>query len=298
MIEVYKMGSSYYSGGIDKNSGLTEAFMINRALNSLDDHGKDILVIINGVRDNDDIEYLSERMKQADLNIFIMSDSIALKSNLDIINKCDLCLHQGINYHFEEIKCNQFYSYVPELFYNNAKAEYKYMKTEKKDLVLFGGNNLDRNDKFIDYEILNSDIYKTFVKLYDKDGNTISDERIAYEDYLKELAACKYSLVICREDYRRSNWITARFFESIAMDCLPIVDEDYCNKFDGFIFPIKVKDYDTLIKFKNLCDLNDNREKLLMEYHNKMLSRKDMFVVKMQQYIEYSDLMRKGNENV
>ena len=146
--------------------------------------------------------------------------------------------------------------------------------------------------------LLNSDVYKTFVKLYDKDGNTISDERIAYEDYLKELAACKYSLVICREDYRRSNWITARFFESIAMDCLPIVDEDYCNKFEGFIFPIRVRDYESMIKFKNLCDLNDNREKLLKEYHEKMLERKDMFVVKMQQYVDYSDIMRKGNENV
>lgn len=294
MIEIYKMGSSYYSSGVDKNSGLTEAFMISKASKKVDDKGKDILIIINGVRDDDDIRYLTERMKQTDLNIFIMSDSIAIKSNLDIVNACDICLHQGIQYNFEEINCIQTYSYVPELFYVNAKSEYSKIKTHKKDLVLFGGNNLDRNDKFIDYEILSSDIYKTFVKLYDKDGNTISDERIAYEDYLKELASCKYSLVICREDYRISNWITARFFESIAMDCLPIVDEDYCRNFNGFICPIKVKDFKTLKQFKNLCDLNDNREKLLAEYHDKMINRKDMFLVKLQRYIEYSDLIRKG----
>lgn len=298
MIEVYKMGSSYYSGGIDKNSGLTEAFMISKTLKKVDDHGKDILVIINGVRDDDDIEYLSERMTQTDLNVFIMSDSIAIKSNLDIINKCDICLHQGIGYKFDEIECLQFYSYVPELFYKNAKAEYALMKNvHKKDLVMFGGNNLDRNDKFIDYEILNSDVYKAFVKLYDKDGETISDNRISYEKYLRELAECKYTLVICREDYRRSNWITSRFFESIAMDCLPIIDEDYCREENDLIIPIRTRDYATMIKFKNLCDLNNNRENVLKIYHDKIEKRMDMFAIRFDVYIRFSEQLRR-KENV
>lgn len=275
MIELFKMGKRYYLGGVDKNSGLTEVSLIQKEVNKIQTK-KNILLIINGVRDDEDIKYLKERMQSSDLNIFIMSDSIAIKSNLDIINACDICLHQGINYYFDEITCRQYYSYVPELFYKNAKEKYRDQNVFKTNAVLFGGNNLDRQDKFNDYEILDSAVYKAFVKLYDKDGIILLDNRIDYSRYLDELASCKYSLVICREEYRESNWITSRFFESVALKCLPIIDEDYCRE-EYAMFPIKVHDHDSMIKFIDLCEKDDNRERLLKFYNKTIMGRVNGF---------------------
>lgn len=224
MIEVYKIGLSYYDGlKSDKNSGLFEYEIIKKELQGLVCKQK-ILVIINGLNSPEENEQLLKMMKDYDKKIFIMSDSIALETCKEIMENCDVVLHQRYKGSYEEIKTRQAYSYVPELFYKYI-CEYPIMEYQDKfECVNFGGNNLRRQDKFDAYNISDK-IYSTRIKSYTEGY----DARVSHDEYIAELAGSKYSLMICREEYRNINWVTARFYESIAVDCLPLVDIDYCK---------------------------------------------------------------------
>lgn len=267
MIHVHKMGMSYYEGKIDKNSGMTEVQIIKEELDKIKTD-KNVLVIINGIRDEVDNKLL-ESVKDYDLSIFIMSDSIALETSLNIMNACDYVLHQAPNYRFEDIKAKQFYSYVPELFYkycrklisqNEIKAS---TSKPKSKMVYFGGNNKNRDDKFKAYKVNEaSDIFARF-KLYE----TGEDTRIGHKEYLQELSEFYYSLVICREDYRKIGWITSRYFEAIALDNIPFIDCDY--DVDHFIVGreniLRVNNYDSLTEAKNYLLKNPQYEISILE---------------------------------
>lgn len=234
---VYKIGMSLYAGGVDKNSGLFEAKIIRtefaRAFSNIKraaDTG--ILIIINGaLRENEEVNVLrmiDRHRKVFGLRskiIFIMSDSIALKTCANVIKECDYLFHQAPFHMFTEFNIKQMYGYVPELFYKynlNQDTSHAYDDYDfRRDRVLFGGNNLNRQDKFDAY--LNCgrcDVLK-------KDYNTGVDERIPYMQYLAVLKEYKYSLMICREEYREIGWLTARLFECLANFVLPIFDVDY-----------------------------------------------------------------------
>jgi len=276
MIEVYKMGMSKYKDGVDKNSGLYEFDIIKQEVSGFETD-KNVLIILNGVRDSED-EQLFEKIKKADVTIFIMSDSIALKTSLDIINSCDYCLHQGLNYKFNEITCEQTYSYLPELFYKHIRAEYlkkpvdMYLKFNK---VLFGGNNLNRQDKFDAYQLEDPDntLVSSLLKIY---GDETVDNRIEYTKYLDVLAHYRYSLVICRDEYRNTNWLTSRFFESVAVDCLPIIDEDY-DKQCQITSKIKVDDIYGMKLYMDIMNISNNRERTLEMYHARIIDRQNIF---------------------
>lgn len=257
MIKIYKMGMSYYKDKIDKNSGMTEVKIITEELDKIETD-KNVLIIINGIRDEVDNKLL-EDIKNYDLSIFIMSDSIALETSLDIMNACDYVLHQAPNYKFEQIKAKQFYSYVPELFYKYCKnlissGEIKVpLPIFKKDLVYFGGNNKNRDDKFKAYKVNEAQGIFSRYKLYE----TNEDTRLNHIDYLKELSNFSYSLVICREDYRKIGWITSRYYEAIALGNLPFIDFEY--DINNHI----IED-DNILRVKNYAELMNVKKKLFL----------------------------------
>lgn len=254
MIEIYKIGLKYYGTlKSDKNSGLFEYEIIKRELRGIICQQK-ILVIINGLNSPEENEQVLNMMKDYDKKIFIMSDSIALETCKEIMDNCDVVLHQRFDGNYEEIKAKQIYSGVPELFYKYI-CEYPIMKYQDRfECVNFGGNNLRRQDKFDAYN-LSDEIYKTRIKSYTEGY----DARISHDEYIAELADSKYSLMICREEYRNINWVTARFYESIAVDCLPLVDIDYCKGLEDIFGK------ENIIRVSNIEDVKNVMQSMTKE---------------------------------
>lgn len=252
MIDIYKIGKKYYDEelcGKDKNSGIFEYDIIRNELKGIETE-LNVLIIINGKLEKQENDFVLNKMKGYDKTIFIMSDSIALKTCKQIMNKCTLVLHQRIFGLFKEITTKQAYSGVPELFYKYCIIPYdKIDFQKKKNKISFGGNDLNRRDKFEAYNI-NLDNKKFSVRIKSYEDNT--DGRVSHDEYLEELKNCKHSLMICRKEYRNINWITARFFESIAVGTIPICDVDFCNGIGTFI-PIlpRVKNESELQEFTN-----------------------------------------------
>ena len=224
MIEVYKIGLKYYDTlKSDKNSGLFECEMIKKELRGIICQQK-ILVIINGLNSPEESEQVLNKMKDYDKKIFIMSDSIALETCKEIMENCDVVLHQRYKGKYEEIKTRQAYSGIPELFYKYLHIRPTLLYPNRNMWVNFGGNNLRRQDKFDVYN-LKDEIYSTRIKSYTEGY----DARVSHDEYITELSQSAFSLMICREEYRNIDWVTARFYESIAVGCLPFVDVDFCK---------------------------------------------------------------------
>lgn len=265
MIHVHKMGLSYYANGIDKNSGMTELQLIVDEIKNIETFDKNILIIINGIRDESDNK-LFELIKESDISIFIMSDSIALETSLDIMNACDYVLHQAPYHIFNEIKVPQKYSYVPELFYKYCRTLLLQgvikLDSFKSPKIYFGGNNKNRDDKFKTYKINEAPNIFSRYKLYE----TGKDTRISHNEYLKELSKFAYSLVICREDYRRIGWITSRYFEAIALGNIPLIDYEY----DTYCFLIgldsflRVSSYESLTRASKFLNSHSEYSELLL----------------------------------
>lgn len=274
MIDVYKIGLGYYDKlKCDKNSGLFEYKIICKELEQIQGVCKaKVLVIINGLPDCDELENLMYKMQNYDKKIFVMSDSIALKTCKDIMNNCDLVLHQSITNKFDEINTKQKYSGVPELFYKYL-SDMSLLTKLKDNKVSFGGNNLNRQDKFEQYNI-NDDIYKVNIKDY----NTGVDARLEHKEYLSILSQQKFSLIICRKEYRGINWITARFYESIAKCTLPLIDEDFC-KCLWLIFGNNIIRVNNFTDVKQAMQIDDDtRIKLLLNLNLKCKIRTTMFL--------------------
>lgn len=271
MIELYKLGMWYYlESKEDKNSGLYEKSIIQKELKNVIDCNHDILVILNGKVYGEDKKNLKIMWDEFKYHIFIMTDSVALENeSLQIINNCDFVLHQAPGYKFKEINARQYYSFVPELFYKYCPLDD--LDKKDSDLVFFGGNDSGRVDKFKDYNFFNSKFLSLNRTKLSMQNEVEVDGRINYLDYLNELRHYQYSLVICREKYRECSWLTARFFESLAVGVLPIVDVDFDKKdnlgclfrFDKFGFR-KVSNEKELIKYVKFLNDNPNvRNKLL-----------------------------------
>lgn len=61
--------------------------------------------------------------------------------------------------------------------------------------------------------------------------DSLNDERIDYSSLQLLMKMFKFSLIICRKEYRDNSWFTPRFVEAINNWSLPIVDIDF-NKID------------------------------------------------------------------
>lgn len=225
-IKYYKFGLDKYINQFesDKNSGLYEYRLILNELQKIDLYAKNgTLVVLNGLMTDKSIKDVELLIKNAHAKgakaIYIVTDEIAF-SNMELINKFDLVLHQAWRYDFEEIKCRQAYSYVPELFFTGEidKPQYQH------NLVFFCGNDKNRKDKIKQYLRDNGLCNLSTFSLIKTDD---VDERIEHTEYLKIQKMFKYSLMICRKSYRECGWITARLIEAIDCWSYPIFDIDY-----------------------------------------------------------------------
>lgn len=233
MAKIYKIGKGYYEsnlGNKDKNSGLFETDLISKEVRNMSD---DLVIIINGaIQEKDEIEIkllLSKHCKK----IFILSDLQCLNSCLWVINRCDVLLHQVPHERFKfktiDKHVKQMYGYVPELFFRFSEPS-----PYKHDLVLFGGNDFEREDDIKNIIFHNGKIRPYFLLLYKSYKDNI-DNRLDYSEYIKLLSMMKYSLIIARKEYYDIGWVTSRIVEAFDNRVLPIVDYRY-DKFEHFIY--------------------------------------------------------------
>lgn len=208
---IYKIGQDLYNNG-DKNSGLYEYNLIADAVSK--SFVEDTLVIINGKISKSDEFELEELLKTHKHKIFISSDAISFDTNINIINECDVLLHQCPFNKISHVKSKvwQHYSYVPELFYKPFDKP-----ISQDNLLLYGGGL--RNDKVLEY--LSSVPSKSLLKTSELDN------RLNYLDYLDEAMKHKFTLIISRQDYIELGWVTSRFIEAAGCWNYPIVDIDY-----------------------------------------------------------------------
>lgn len=214
---VYKIGESLYKN-VDKNSGLHEYNIVAHALSKLD--LQNTLVIINGRYTDGDKSNLSNLLSKYNKKIFVCSDAIAFKDNIDIINECDALLHQCPFSKIENVsnRIKQHYSYVPELFY------VPFAKPTVQDDLLFYGGGL-RNSNTLDYlkAVPSKDLLK----------HGKFDNRLPYYDYIDEAKNHKFALIVSRQEYIDLGWVTSRFVEAASCWNYPITDIDY-DRFQYF----------------------------------------------------------------
>jgi hypothetical protein len=242
MIEVYKIGLSYYDGlKSDKNSGLFEYDIIKQELKGINCKRK-VLIVINGKCSEEENERVYKLLDNYDKKIFIMSDSIAMETCKNIMEKCDVVFHQRYNGIYGELNVRQVYSGIPELFYKYLYNRPRLLFGDRTDCINFGGNDLRREDKFELYNLADK-IYNKRIKSYSQNYDT----RVPHDVYIEELSQSKYALMICREEYRNIDWVTARFYEAIAVGCMPLVDKDFCRGLEGiFDGVIRVSDFEDI----------------------------------------------------
>lgn len=232
MINVYKIGLKWYDE-VDKNGGLFEYRIIEEELSNIITDQR-VLVIINGKFFEDEETSLLELIKCYNTTIFIATDIIAFENNSKIIEASDYLLHQSPLVLQQFYYKPQLYSYVPELFYRYVTAD----TSVKNNKMIFGGGVRDNEDLILEY--LQAVPSTAYLKTAEKDN------RISYNEYLKELAKHKYSLVISRKAYQKIGWVTPRYVEALALNTLPICDYNY-DKFSHF-FHINIGDSSSLEK--------------------------------------------------
>ena len=253
MIDFYKIGLDFYTSNdvvLDKNGGLFEYNIIREELKDISILSS-MLVIVNG-KFSSEIEELNllSKLKTYDIVIFIATDIIALSENINIIKSCDYLLHQCLYLDFPEFShLKQYYSYLPEAFF-----KYTVRRPQlKESKLIFGGGY--RGNKTAITRYLNAVPSKAFVK------DKTSDTRINYEQYLDEVAKCKYSLIISRKKYQKLGWITPRYVEALANRTLPICDRTY-DRHNHFQNSIKIRTPSELKKqveeFENCQESYDN----------------------------------------
>jgi len=230
---IYKAGKKYVlSLRSDKNSAIKEFNLINAELKGYEKELENTDIFVGGkllLAEKKELEgYFSLADNKGKKKVFIMSDYNSLIDCAWLHEQCDLVLHQVPTGKMPGINVKNAYSYVPELFFNDENK----IKT-KSNIILFGGNDLRREDLFKKYIFdSNGDINDNFLVLH-KDYATMKDNRIAHDDYLKLLSLCKYSLIMVREECREIGWVTSRIVESFDNYTLPFVDRNY-DKFDHF----------------------------------------------------------------
>jgi hypothetical protein len=265
MITVYKIGESLYNN-VDKNSGLYEYNLIKNALKGLSTNKK-VLVIINGKITKNDY-CLDSMLNKYELKIFIASDIVALTLNKHIIDKCDILLHQSTN-EIEGINIRQRYSFVPELFYNNG------IINEQDNKLFFGGGVRDKEQRIKQY--LNNCNSASLLK------TDSEDNRLPYNEYIKELSKHKFALIISRKPYDELGWVTSRFVEAISNWVYPIVDEKY-DKYNHYLVnKVNINNYNKVIE--SLIDDELFRFNVIRSYREKFYNDSFKFKQLMEELI-------------
>src|SRR5574344_1941251 len=139
---VYKIGEEYLKkSGIDKNSGIWELEKI-RSIAEKYNGSKNILVCAGGLLDENTKVWLENTIAKKCFykTVYVMTDTISLKY-LDLVNKFDLVLHQSM-VEIEGLDTDQMYGYMPEMFFEERPPV-----AYKSNIVLFGGNDLNRKEE-------------------------------------------------------------------------------------------------------------------------------------------------------
>ena len=243
---VYKIGEEYLKkSGIDKNSGIWELEKI-RSIADKYNGSKNILVCVGGLLDENTKAWLENTIakKYFDKTVYIMTDTISLKY-LDLVNKFDLVLHQSVDV-IVGLNAKNMYGYMPEMFFEERPpAAYK------SNIVLFGGNDLNREEEIKRYIYddngLVHDGILCLLKSY-KDG---SDMRIDHDSYIKLLDACSFNLIVSSDWIYKHGWITSRMIEALSCNSIPLVAPGY-DCFDWYKHDKTiVYDYNSIRKHLN-----------------------------------------------
>ena len=245
-IYVYKIGESYLKkSGIDKNSGIWELEKI-KSIAKKYNGSKNILVCVGGLLDESTKVWLEGTLARRFFNetVYIMTDTISLKY-LDLLNKFDLVLHQS-RLPIEGLMTNQAYGYMPEMFFEERPCA-----SCKSNIVLFGGNNLNREEEIRRYIYNEDGLVHDGILCLLKSYSDGSDMRIDHDSYIKLLDVCAFNLIVSSDWIYKHGWITSRMIEALSCNSIPLVAPGYdCfnwYKHDKTI----VYDYDSIRKHLN-----------------------------------------------
>lgn len=270
---VHKLGIDFYGNNQanDKNGGLYEYNLINNRIMHItkkysESIARDVIFFVNGNSEPAEQEQLLNTYKDY-FKVFIVTDYFAFNKNKEIIDECDVVLHQSMNGNIPipSRKANAF-SYVPYLFFKYPSPR---CFDSQNGYIIFGGANTGRNDKFDKYIMKDkesSSIIKAFTKIYGPDGTVLSDTRIPYDKFMKEMRDYSYALMITRREYTESAWFTPRFVEAVSNWALPIVDIDYPLPFDMLKHSVMiVKNYEELKQSRSYFN-NSNSASVILSY--------------------------------
>ena len=219
---VYKIGEEYLKkSGIDKNSGIWELEKI-RSIADKYNGSKNILVCVGGLLDENTKAWLENTIakKYFYKTVYIMTDTISLKY-LDLVNKFDLVLHQSM-LEIEGLDTDQMYGYMPEMFFEERQpAAYK------SNIVLFGGNDLNRKEEIKRYIYDDNGLIHDGILCLLKSYSDGSDMRIDHDSYIKPLDACAFNLIVSSDWIYKHGWITSRMIEALSCNSIPLVAPGY-----------------------------------------------------------------------
>ena len=261
---VYKIGEEYLKkSGIDKNSGIWELEKIKSIADKYNG-SKNILVCVGGLLDENTKTWLENTIakKYFDKTVYVMTDTISLKY-LDLVNKFDLVLHQSVDV-IVGLNAKNMYGYMPEMFFEERKPV-----PHKSNIVLFGGNNLNRDEEIKRY-VCDSEgnIHDGILCLLKSYGDG-SDMRIDHDSYIKLLDACSFNLIVSSDWIYKHGWVTSRMIEALSCYSIPLVAPGY-DCFDWYKHDKTiVYDYNSIRKH-----LNGIKDEVLDEFlENKKLAK-------------------------
>lgn len=261
---VYKIGESYLKkSGIDKNSGIWELEKI-RSIAEKYNGSKNILVCVGGLLDESEKAWLENTLAKKYFNktVYVMTDTISLKY-LDLVNKFDLVLHQSM-LEIEGLDTDQMYGYMPEMFFEKRPAV-----ANKSNIVLFGGNDLNREEEIKRYVYDDNGLVHDGILCLLKSYSDGTDTRIDHDSYIKLLDACSFNLIVSSNWIYKHGWITSRMIEALSCYSIPLVAPGY-DCFDWYKHDKTiVYDYNSIRKH-----LNGIKDEVLDEFlENKKLAK-------------------------
>ena len=261
---VYKIGEEYLKkSGIDKNSGIWELEKIKSIADKYNG-SKNILVCVGGLLDENTKVWLENTIarKYFDKTVYVMTDTISLKY-LDLVNKFDLVLHQSVDV-IVGLNTKNMYGYMPEMFFEERKPV-----PHKSNIVLFGGNNLNRDEEIKRYVCDSKGNIHDGILCLLKNYNDGSDMRIDHDSYIKLLDACAFNLIVSSDWIYKHGWITSRMIEALSCYSIPLVAPGYdCFEWYKHSKTI-VYDYNSIRKH-----LNGIKDEVLDEFlENKKLAK-------------------------
>ena len=261
---VYKIGEEYLKkSGIDKNSGIWELEKI-RSIADKYNGSKNILVCVGGLLDENTKAWLENTIarKYFDKTVYVMTDTISLKY-LDLVNKFDLVLHQSVDV-IVGLNAKNMYGYMPEMFFEERPCV-----SNKSNIVLFGGNDLNREEEIKRYIYDDNGLVHDGILCLLKSYSDGSDTRIDHDSYLKLLDACSFNLIVSSDWIYKHGWVTSRMIEALSCYSIPLVAPGY-DCFDWYKHSKTiVYDYNSIRKH-----LNGIKDEVIDEFlENKKLAK-------------------------